>query len=920
MGNPHRKRGTGKRTPSAWRNRASMEGEPVTPEVFVQQKNTVGANDLHTGPIIAGMKTPDLPDEALKRANAERLADMEREIGEKFSGPEKEFVDSMTENYPNQLWAAKKSTEDEKKIADDQWAFRFRQEYIKDRVRLASEKNKWGANGPLTDEKAKLFKEYLELKLPDGIPPEKPKINESSAADPLKNQDIIGETGRVKIAKVSTDERAPEFPDVPPLATPKLDAEPAIPKPEDIRQAELNQAINDFEAKQSQIAETRAKKTGRFASLAKSLGIKTRNLDDDPEVMSLEKESHDLYRNLLSKGIHLYKSDKAQLENFLKQFDEFGVFKATYNQEMDERARNCKWPETVLAGFQKIGQKWSELNWKQKLVIGGAASGLMTVGAIGLGAGAGIFGAASLMTGWRWAYRGFGAMAAGVGRKVQLDVRMMKEMEGDQEKWLKQKMDFLKQYEDDVDQGVEKILNSTGIHYIRKEYEQKSFENTVRARNLALKAFVISSIIGESFRLGSQATGINMGSILKKIGGYAGFGGGGSIVPEISKGSSSEAYYAHSPDGKTTGLTPQGDEHFKQFNIEPHDSPSGSYDQFQKPPIVPEPEVKMGGSAQEWAKTTHAAGAEVQTPEMAKPQFEDIASVKIKAGGNMWGSIENNIKANPAAYGLDPNDPGFTKDMHRMTKQMLDEFAYRKGMSYEQLDQIARTKLRAGDTFKIIYNPSTEEISLDDFHGKAFGADVSHGGAGAVEEIASSKPNMAVEDVKPRTGAAEHQPSKGPSKITGMEEIEADYQKDLADRNYARAVRAEQDLSHLHERQVVHLENVGYEANLRQVLATRGLLNRIVEGAGVGNNVSFWEGSASDWHSQIAGKENYIPQDVQLSDQAKKLNLNLGRLKQLFAIMAREGFRSGESNGECLTRIMNDPINVQNINKIVLRK
>ncbi|HLM84125.1 MAG TPA: hypothetical protein VK254_02875, partial [Candidatus Bathyarchaeia archaeon] len=135
------------------------------------------------------------------------------------------------------------------------------------------------------------------------------------------------------------------------------------PNPEDIAQAELNQAVNDFEAKQSQIAQMRAKKTGRFASLAKSLGIKTRDLSNDPEVMSLEEESHDLYRNLISKGIHLYKGDRQQLENFLQDHDEFEVFRSTYDKEMDERAKSCGWPENVLAGFQKIGQKWSEMSW-----------------------------------------------------------------------------------------------------------------------------------------------------------------------------------------------------------------------------------------------------------------------------------------------------------------------------------------------------------------------------------------------------------------------------------------------------------------------------------------------------------------------------------------------------------------------------
>ncbi len=731
-------------------------------------------------------------------------------------------------------------------------------------------------------------------------------------------------------------------------------------KSEDLAQAELNQAIVDFEAKQSQIAEMRAKKTGRFASLAKSLGIKTRNISEDAEVMALEKESHDLYRNLLSKGIHLYKGDKAQLENFLRQFDEFEVFRSVYNQEMDERTKNCKWPEMVLAKFQKFGQKWSEMDWKKKLVISGVAGGLMTAGAIALGAGT--FGAAALGAGYRWGFRGFGAMAAGVGRKVQLDARMMKEMEADWDMRFKQKMDFLKQYENNLDQAIEKIIsNSAGIKYARKEYEQRGLENTIRARNLALKTFVISSVLGESFRYASQATGVNFGTILKKIGKHTGISIGGikhsigdflsgdtKAVQGLGGGAAAiqaqEALYTRGLDGKITltqkGVASIGDQPVEgEVKLPPKDleeirtrmeaaakaeamkkimqSPAAGAEvnvpeDIQKPSSVPEP----AGAKVSDMHVPDAEGKIAGATETPRPKFEEIAVVKIKAGGNMWASIENNIKANPSAYGLDPNSPSFTKDMHRMTQQMLDEFASRKGMSYEQLDQIARTKIRAGDSFKIIHDPTTRDIYIDDFHGKAFGADVSPSGAGAAQEVAPGKAGATVENMKPKTSAAvedaakpksgaaaEHQPA-GKRGMELPEEIQA--MQDRAQAKWQDAVQAEQKWRA--KRPEIAAENAKEMviANNRLYLSTRGLLDRIVQDAGIGKKAAFW-GQPISRFSDLVGTENYIASDVLDQDAVEKMNLSSDKLRELHKILKRYSVHGGETIDECLRKAIMDP-------------
>lgn len=666
--------------------------------------------------------------------------------------------------------------------------------------------------------------------------------------------------------------------------------------PEDTARTELNKAIEDFWAKRSQISEMRAKKTGRFASLAKSLGIKTKNLSEDPEVMGLEKESHDLYRNLLSKGIHLYKGDKPQLENFLKQFDEFEVFRQAQNQEMDERAKNCKWPETVLAGFQKIGQKWSEMSWKKKLLIGGAAGGLMTVGAIALGAGT--FGAAALGAGYRWGFRGFGAMAAGVGRKVQLDVKLIKEIEANQDMRFQQKMNFLKQYENNIDQGIEQIiLDGAGIKYARKEYEQRSLENTIRARNLALKTFAISSIIGESFRYASQATGINLGTILKKIGGAVGSGGGAEWQPVDGN---MQGLPSIEQSAGTAKLSPQD---FDQIQKALEANPSGKHAED----LANEINKLHGGTVEPGAPETPASGG-APAPEIQKPQFEDVP-VKIKAGGNMWASIESKIKANPSAYGLDKTDPQFKAKMNGRIAEMLHDFADKKGISYKQLDKVFE-----GDNFKIKHDMAGNPY-LDDFQGKAFGGNVSQ--AAPLEENTLNKPKLAPENtVKPRASAVDHQPTRSAGKTMKYEPDTPEQIK--AKTRWAQAVQNEENLARIKAEFGSQLEQAGDAAHLKQFVATRGLLNRIVEETGVGSRANFWDQPMNSW-SKMLGSEFHVSQDVLHNDATDKTNISLDKLRKLYPILRKYQTNGAESIGECLFKAMKDPMNVLDINRLMGR-
>jgi len=255
---------------------------------------------------------------------------------------------------------------------------------------------------------------------------------------------------------------------------------------------------------------------------------------------------------------------------------------------------------------------------------------------------------------------------------------------------------------------------------------------------------------------------------------------------------------------------------------------------------------------------------------------------------------------------------------------LLDEFAYRKGLSYEQLDQIARTKIRAGDSFKIIYNPSTEEISLDDFHGKAFGPDVSQ--AAPAEEIVSGKAAAvspepeevklkagatAAEEVPKRPGAgtavAEHQPARprGAGKMKYSPEIEE--MDRVAKENWAKATdytdrvaKWKTEVGKLNEKDMAFV-------NQKNFLAARGALNRIIEGAGIGSRANFWETHAPDWYNRIMGAEDYIAQDVSQADQVNGANSNLLRLKVLFNVFGKP--EGGTSMSDYLAKILSNPVN-----------
>lgn len=117
----------------------------------------------------------------LEEASDEELVKVEKRIETEFSETEKEFRDILIRKYPKELQVAANKIKKGGGLANDDWLVQFKQSYVDTYLRLGMDKNRWGSNGPLAPEKAKLLEKYLKLKLPAGIPEEKPEITQENS-------------------------------------------------------------------------------------------------------------------------------------------------------------------------------------------------------------------------------------------------------------------------------------------------------------------------------------------------------------------------------------------------------------------------------------------------------------------------------------------------------------------------------------------------------------------------------------------------------------------------------------------------------------------------------------------------------------------------------------------------------------------
>jgi len=859
--------------------------KPFSSESFSQPAGAVEADDLHSSPM--AKKTSDLPDEALKRANEERLAKMEIEIEKTFSDPEKEFASSASDSYSRGFWSAKKRTEEARKIADDRWAFKFRQKYIRDRIRLATEESRAGESGPLTSEKTKLLKEYLELKLPNGFPPEQLEVEEGGVVDPP------GEQKNEFDAEHEVSEAEPEIAPIIPGKT-------------------LEELKANWDASADEYKKARGHAKGSRGFLTKLLGLSKKGFSENVEEMEEVKNARSKY--LQDREAHLNAWKEAAFKEYQEELEskkgtvseeELKQMRESFGEKLEAMAKYhntiadldlqdgftkeaVEYYKTKGGPLGKVFGKYIDLynNVYLKKVppkVRAAISIAMMGGAVAGVAGA--FGVAG----------GFAAGAALVSRPVRFLLAPLmpamtyagtgKIIEKGQ-KWLRAKkaekktaaageiIEKMKSGEvsvEDTMKNLDELLKRQSGEYgeelVKRGWTEDRCE---QARNIltifvgaraamvlmsgteAISSFFeakgsVAGAVGASPKGALYTQGSGGKTIITEEGMKAiknsGTGsaklspenykdlrnlsessgskvksGGGlheetknspvagaehkpgigqdhlqkhAVVPtpeaeqpyqqeysgetretegganfEPTEQPSDRVLYEYDTKGKITGLSSRGDEYFKKFNIEPHESKPGSYDQFQKSSVVPEPEVKMS--------EMRAPDADPQVTELGN---RELGVSKIYSGGGIERSAQDIIKANPKAFGLNPDEPGFKGKVGEKAHELAEGLAKKLGFEgkggFQRFNEIVSHKVQKGEVIKIFKDSATGKFNLT-YNGKAFGngvftGDVPHSDAnvsrgGAAQEIAPSKPKIAVDEVKAKTGVVDHQPSRGAGK------------------------------------------------------------------------------------------------------------------------------------------------------------
>jgi len=690
--------------------------------------------------------------------------------------------------------------------------------------------------------------------------------------------------------------------------------------------SQLLQRAKIIDQARGELFEKKNEKREQFAGIFSALGIK-RDAVDDEDVKRLEANSSGQHRILLEIGMKAFANDPQKLENFLNQFHQKDVAFREENLEAYFRAQNGKCGDKIVYGLDRIGRTFKDIGFLRKMAITSIGTTGVVIGGAVVGFGA--LGVSTLMLGSRIGISALGGLSLGIGKKLKYEGKRREQEDMAKAEHIEM---MLQTTAVNLDWGIQEMHESMSTSIFRERRAEQIIWETRKAALWGVTSAVLGRVAGEYL----AHEGITFRSLLEKIGIIG--GGGGMVKPSVPD---------HLP-GVVKPSVVTTEPEVKMGEMRAPDAPPANYDQFHKPSVIPEPEVKTGGgsSLQNWAETTHAAGADVKVPDqfqnpsivpetevktggmrtpdaepqIAKPKLEEIATVKIKAGGNMWASIESKIKADPLAYGLDKTDPNFKTNMNGKISGMLHDFAKKNGLSYKQLDKVFE-----GDNFKIGHDAAGKPY-LYDYQGKAFGGHVS----GAVQEVSPSKHGVsAVEDVKPKVSvaaedatrpragaAAEQQPTRarGGGKIKFSPEIEEMDRKAAA--SGARALESQQYADSLKAQSPLNEKQYAL-AHIQQVNATGSLLKRVFEGAGVSEYVDVLKKPMSEWKN-LFGPEYQISQEVRLNDATDKVNLNLEKLKELYPILRQYQTRGVESIGECLFKAMKDPVNVSKINQWVL--
>jgi|GEM_PF-4584927 hypothetical protein len=632
----------------------------------------------------------------------------------------------------------------------------------------------------------------------------------------------------------------------------------------------LERLKNDLEEKRLAYARLDVDMSGKWAKLKRTLGFNVEEVKD-AGVQAAEEAYHEaLWKYIEAEKENMPAGNKDLARTLLKQvyLGEAVTLKSLKEDVKIENNKNKgEFPDKCIAGYKKAVEWWKGLSFKKKLLYSGSLAG------IGLAGGASLTAVAAGMFAAKLVPRALSAGAAYVGIK-----KWQESLDVDEAEYM-------------ANQRINQLLEQTDWESRIKSLEKSHIETSVKESKSRM----------EAQDLGGKRKAFYLASIFPVIGtvidvSKMSFWGGGAKSSFIEEAAKRPAVGAKVPDVLGEKPVVPGLE--------------------VKPPVVLENKLE---SAQDGPSSSGVPKKEIAEPEAPKVPEEkpaapeippasettELGADTIKKGGSLWRSTEKLIRANPEKYGLDPESKTFVRDARRATKGILDRYAEKQGVSYEELDKIARKKVQPGDILKLVKDPTTGKPEIE-YSGKAvFNPEaVPKNVSSAVPEQEQVAPRGST--VSERTGARMKKPEwlqahdDNIAMKKGVEQYFSDVQKGTA--------------ADLRQAQEALVESTRAEAVLRQGVATRGLLESVVQKAGIGNNVSVWGEPASKWFNEFANGEQLVSQDVLQNDAVEDINKNREILKKIFSQLPKP--QPGQSTWEAfLDALRNNPDNLEKINR-----
>lgn len=639
-------------------------------------------------------------------------------------------------------------------------------------------------------------------------------------------------------------------------------------------EGKMIQFKEDMAGKARNFARKDLENTNRWEKFKKILGI-GREAEKDEVVKNAEKEFDDALWAYVEAGKEkLPEGNKELARVFLKYaflVGEIDLRSIKVDEAAEMKRESGAWSNKYTEHYKKSKDWWKNLSFKKKMAYSGA---VFAVGATGIGASFASIGAMTLSA-------KMGTRILGAGVMYDSSMKWQEALDVDEAEYMvNQKINEILK-ESDWEERIKKLTKEEVLSVAkerRKTFESYDSLNKRRAYLMALALPVVTTAV-DIYRWGFKTAG-------------AGRLVGESVTKPSIQGIDT------SPGSPSSGgvLT----------NADTSPKAAGEI----APRIQGQEMNNIDASSQNSLENTPKSVSGILTETDSSPKAVEIGSDTVGRGGGLWRSTERFIRANPEEFKLDRKSANFVGEVRKLTRELLENHASEHGMSYEELNEIASTKVQSEDILKFIKDPSTGEIhveySRDDIFGQGGiakpdvpldeGADKEKyiqekaakineeylkykgGGISAEQHAAPGVSGASAEDLG-RSRPAPKAPEwlqKHNDNIAMKKAVEGQF-SDVQKGTEAR----------LREIQGLHHENITAEAVIRQGIAVRGLLKNIIHESGIGNNVSLWDEPAEKWYGDFINSEELIPQDVSQNmpsgNSIDNINNNRRILKKIFS-------------------------------------